>query len=139
MEFVYTTALATNSSTMQAIYWNEKTDELVIHFWAGSVIKYTGFNSDDYRAFSSALSKGRFYNSYVKGNFHGEKLDNGTKFVHYEDTVKSEKADSQLLEAEFGPSVQVTVNIYVNGDPEQIAKAVERLAPSVRAVQNWRG
>ena len=137
MEFVFTNAIATNSSAMQGIYWNGDTNELVVHFWGGSIIKYTEFNSDDFRAFGSSLSKGRFYSQYVKGNFRGEKLDENIAFVHANDVAKA--AQSELLEAEVGASVQVTVNIYVNGDPEQIAKAVERLAPSVRAVQNWRG
>lgn len=139
MEFVYTSALATNSSTMQAIYWNEHTEELVVHFWAGSVIKYVGFDSDDYRAFAGALSKGRFYNSFVKGAFKGFKLDNDTTFKHYDDIVAGVPDEPKLLEAKLEAPINVTVNIYVNGDPEQIAKAVERLAPSVRAVQNWRG
>jgi hypothetical protein len=81
------------------------------------------------------MSKGRYYTQYVKGNFRGEKMDEDTSFVHA-DSVK--RTESKLLEAELSPSVQVTVNIYVNGDPEKIAKAVERLAPSIRAVQNWR-
>jgi hypothetical protein len=132
MEFVYTEALGTNSSTMQAIYWNRETSELVVHFWAGSVIKYSGFNADDYRAFTGALSKGRFYNQYVKGAFRGEKLDDDTQFVHAED-VKAKD-----VEAEVSP-INITVNIYVSGDPEEVARAVERLAPSLKAVKNWRG
>lgn len=135
MNFVYTDTLATNSSTMQAVYWNSETHELVVHFWAGSVMKYVNFFSDDYRAFTNALSKGRFYNSYIKGNFGGTKLADDTRFVHASETVKT--AESQELEAQS--NVQITVNIYVNGDPEQIAKAVERFAPSVRALQNWSG
>lgn len=138
MEFIYTHSMATNSSTMQAVYWNDKTFELAIHFWAGSVIKYTGFYHDDYRAFTNSLSKGRFYNQYIKGSYGGEKLDNNTQFIHAND-VKSVEVESQLLNADLAPNIQVTVNIYVNGDPEKIAEAVERLAPSVRAVQNWRG
>ncbi|QGH76499.1 hypothetical protein SEA_DAUBENSKI_232 [Streptomyces phage Daubenski] len=138
MEFVYTNSLGTNSSTMQAIYWNEGTQELVIHFWAGSVIKYTGFTADDYRAFTSALSKGRFYNQYVKGSFRGEKLADDTRFVHELDVPKPAVAESTELEAVLTPPVQITVNIYVSGDPDKIADAVERLAPSLKAVQNWR-
>lgn len=135
--FVYTDAIATTgSSTMQAVYWNSEANELVVHFWAGSVMKYGRFYSDDYRALTNALSKGRFYNSYIKGHFTGEKLPDNTQFVHVGETVKEVKSETQ---AEVTPSVQVTVNIYVNGDPEQIAKAVERFAPSVRALQNWGG
>lgn len=137
MEFIFTNSIATSSSAMQGIYWNSGTQELVVHFWGGSVIKYVAFNEDDFRALSSALSKGRFYSQYVKGNFRGEKMDESTMFIHADDVQK--QAEPQLLEAEVGPSVQVTVNIYVNGDPDSIAKAVERLAPSIRAVQNWRG
>jgi hypothetical protein len=138
MDFIYSNSIATNSSALQGVYWNKNSEELVVQFWGGSVIKYVGFNEDDYRAFASALSKGRFYSQYVKGNFRGEKMDNETNFVHEQDVV-TPFSQVQELEAEVGPSVQVTVNIYVNGDPEQIAKAVERLAPSIRAVQNWRG
>lgn len=133
--FVYTNAIATNSSTMQAVYWNSEANELVVHFWAGSVMKYGRFYSDDYRALTNALSKGRFYNSYIKGHFTGEKLSDNTQFVHVGETVKEIK--SEILQPDLAPNVQVTVNIYVNGDPEQIAKAVERFAPSVRALQNW--
>jgi hypothetical protein len=134
MNFVYTDALVTNSSALQTAYWNSETNELAVHFWAGSVMKYSRFYSDDYRAFTNALSKGRFYTSYIKGHFTGEKLDDNTQFVHVEETVKEVKSEQT---ADGAPSVQVTVNIYVNGDPEQIAKAVERFAPSVRALQNW--
>lgn len=132
MEFVYTTALATNSSALQAAYWNSETQELAVHFWAGSVIKYTGFNADDYRAFTNALSKGRFYTQYVKGSFRGEKLSDDTKFIHAEDikTLSTEK------EVDASPIV-INVNIYVSGDPEKVVEAVERLAPSIKAVQNW--
>ena len=138
MDFIYSNSIATNSSALQGVYWNKNSEELVVQFWGGSVIKYNGFNEDDYRAFASALSKGRFYSQYVKGTFRGEKLDSETNFVHEQDVV-TPFSQVQELEAEVGPSIQVTVNIYVNGDPEQIAKAVERLAPSIRAVQNWRG
>ncbi len=138
MDFVYTNAIGTNSSALQGVYWNKNSEELVVHFWGGSVIKYTDFSEDDYRAFSSALSKGRFYSQYVKGNFHGERLDENTNFVHEQDVV-TQRSEVKELTAEVGPSVEVTINIYVNGNPEDIAKAVERLAPSVRAVQNWRG
>lgn len=137
MQFTYTHSIATQSSTMQAVYWNGNTNELVVHFWAGSVMKYSSFYSDDFRAFSNAMSKGRFYNSYIKGAFHGSKMDNDTQFVHYEDTIK--KIEPETVEAEPKTSTQITVNIYVNGDPEAIAKAVERFAPSVRALENWRG
>jgi hypothetical protein len=136
MEFIYTTALATNSSTMQAVYWNKQTQELVIHFWAGSVIKYVNFTEEDFRAFANSLSKGSFYNRYIKGSFHGEKLSNDTMFVHESDRLSAPQELEAVVSAE---PIVVNVNIYVNGDPEQIAKAVERLAPSVRAVQNWRG
>lgn len=138
MNFVYTNAISTNSSALQAVYWNKNSEELVVHFWAGSVIKYSGFNEDDYRALSGSLSKGRFYSQYIKGNFAGEKMSDDTQFVHEQDVVTPTSA-VQELEAEVGSSVQVTVNIYVNGDPESIARAVERLAPSIKAVQNWRG
>ncbi|ASR77895.1 hypothetical protein FDI38_gp071 [Streptomyces phage Peebs] len=138
VDFIYTNAIGTNSSALQGVYWNKNSEELVVQFWGGSVIKYTGFNEDDYRAFASALSKGRFYSQYVKGNFRGEKMDNETNFVHEQDVV-TPFSEVKELEAEVGPSIQVTVNIYVNGDPDSIAKAVERLAPSIRAVQNWRG
>lgn len=132
MEFVYTNALGTNSSALQAAYWNSGTEELVVHFWAGSVIKYTGFNADDYRAFTNALSKGRFYTQYVKGSFRGEKLSDDTKFIHAED-VKTLSAEK---ETDASPIV-INVNIYVSGDPEKVAEAVERLAPSIKAVQDW--
>lgn len=135
MEFVYSDSLATNSSTMQAVYWNRSNRELVIHFWAGSVIKYVEFTLEDYRSFSNSLSKGRFYNSYIKGSFHGEKLSSDTVFVHESDRLSAPQMLEAVVTAE---PIVVNVNIYVNGDPEQIAKAVERLAPSVKAVQNWR-
>lgn len=138
MNFIYSNSIATNSSALQGVYWNKNSEELVVQFWGGSVIKYNGFKEDDYRAFASALSKGRFYSQYVKGTFRGERLDNETNFVHEQEVV-TPFSQVQELEAEVGPSIQVTVNIYVNGDPEKIAKAVERLAPSIRAVQNWRG
>ncbi|QNN98451.1 hypothetical protein SEA_LILMARTIN_243 [Streptomyces phage LilMartin] len=138
MDFVYSNSIATNSSALQGVYWNKDSGELVVQFWGGSVIKYADFDEDDYRAFASALSKGRFYSQYVKGNFRGEKMSDETNFVHEQDVVTS-LSEVKELQAEVGPSVEVTINIYVNGNPDDIAKAVERLAPSVRAVQNWRG
>ncbi|QNO12630.1 hypothetical protein SEA_MULCHMANSION_247 [Streptomyces phage MulchMansion] len=138
MDFVYSNSIATNSSALQGVYWNKGSKELVVQFWGGSVIKYADFGDDDYRAFASSLSKGRFYSQYVKGNFRGEKMSDETNFVHEQDVVTS-LSEVKELQAEVGPSVEVTINIYVNGNPDDIAKAVERLAPSVRAVQNWRG
>ena len=139
MQFVYTNSLVTSSSAFQAVYWNKNTEELVVHFWSGSVTKYVGFNEDDYRAFANSLSKGRFYTQYVKGNFRGERLDENTEFVHEKDVVTPTSEVQELVADVQAAPVNVTINIYVSGDPAEIAKAVERLAPSVRALQNWRG
>lgn len=137
MQFVYTNAIVTNSSALQGVYWNTDTDELVVQFWGGSVIKYVDFNEDDYRAFASALSKGRFYSQYVKGNFRGERMSEDTVFVHQQDVAPSSEVRELVADVQATP-ITVTINIYVSGDPAEIAKAVERLAPSIRAVQNWR-
>lgn len=139
MQFVYTNNISPNSSALQEIFWNKDAEELVVLFWSGNMFKYTGFNSDDFRAFSNALSKGRFYSDYVKGNFRGEKLPEAIEFV-YSDDVKATLSAPQTVEADVQTApINVTINVYVNGNPEDVARAVERLAPSIRAVQNWRG
>jgi hypothetical protein len=47
------------------------------------------------------------------------------------------KLETEVVSADIQSKfdVSVTINIYVNGDPEAVAKAVEQLAPSFRAIQ----
>lgn len=133
MDFLYTDALTANSNALDTVYFDAGSQRIAIVFWSGSVVQYSNFSESDWDAFTGALSKGSFYNQRIKGNrqYSSLPLDGSVQFIHRED---SEQKTGQLLEAAFEPNVNVTVNIYVNGDPEAIAKAVERLAPSIRAV-----
>lgn len=134
-EFIYTNSIGLSSSTMQAAYWNKDTSQLAIHFWNGSVVRYDTFTENAYRTFADSLSKGSFYNRYIKGSYPGSKMSDDTVFVHKMDKVSSANMHPQNMNAVAPePTINVTVNIYVSGDPEDIAKAVERLAPSIRAI-----
>jgi hypothetical protein len=133
MDFLYTDVFNANSNALDTVYFDAGSQRIAIVFWSGSVVQYSNFSESDWNAFTGALSKGSFYNQRIKGSRQhaSQMLDNSVQFIHREDV---EQKTGQLLEAAFEPAINVTVNIYVNGDPEEIAKAVERLAPSIRAV-----
>lgn len=126
-----------SSSAIQSVRFDEGENLMAITFNHGTVTVYRGVPRSEFKAFRNAMSHGMFYNTRVKGAYPSSSYDT----VHFisAQPAKQAFAETQELEAEATSGIQVTVNIYVNGDPEQIAKAVERLAPSVRAVQNWRG
>ncbi|UMO76391.1 hypothetical protein SEA_TOMAS_248 [Streptomyces phage Tomas] len=130
MHFDYTHAMVPKSSALEMLYFNTNDSTLAIKFWSGATIKYTGFGSEDWDNLFNAMSKGAYYNQRIKGVFDSQHLGSGVVFHSVE---KTEELD--LIVNENASPLNVTINIYVNGDPEAIAKAVERLAPSIRAVQ----
>jgi hypothetical protein len=135
MKFIFTAARVTDSQAIDTAYFNADTQQLAVVFWSGSVVIYSNFSNGEWDSFNKSLSKGRYYNQYIKGNraFPSQLAENVT-FENKQDVQQI--AEDSVSVAE--PVYNVTVNIYVNGDPEAIAKAVESLAPSFRAIKEKR-
>lgn len=65
-----------NSRSIYSIGYDPVTQTLVIRFWTGFTYRYFGVSQNVYSQFMSAGSKGRFYNSYIRGNrYLGERLN----------------------------------------------------------------
>ncbi len=65
-----------NSRSIYSIGYDPNSQTLVIRFWGGLTYKYFGVPPSVYSQFVSASSKGRFYNSYIRGNrYLGERLN----------------------------------------------------------------
>lgn len=127
-----------SSSAIQTVKFDENTGLMAIVFNHGTVTIYRGVPRSEFKAFRHAMSHGVFYNTRVKGAYPSTSYDT-VNFVSAH-PAQPAFAETHELEADVqAPPVNVTINIYVSGDPDQIVKAVERLAPSIRAVQNWRG
>lgn len=137
-QFVYTESFGTPaSSAIDSVYFDGNSGDMAIKFKHGHTTIYRGVPRSEFKAFNSAMSHGVFYNTRVKGAYPSSSYMQA-EFVG-RNQPKLATAEAQELEAVLAAPIQVTVNIYVNGDPEKIAEAVERLAPSIKAVQNWRG
>jgi hypothetical protein len=135
--FGYTDMRQADSAVIKAAYWSSTTYELVVHFVNGSMRRYTGVYLSDWRGMKNALSLGTYYNNYVRGNSRFSSYPFDGAFVFAGEVAEPVKLETEVVSADIQSKfdVSVTINIYVNGDPEAVAKAVEQLAPSFRAIQ----
>jgi hypothetical protein len=135
----YDEQLNGSSSAFETAFWNKHERTLYMVFWNGSVVSYSSFGQEDWSRFSNSMSKGVYYNSHIKTNwaFKGYQMSKPVAFKGREVvTADNFNKDSVELNHSPEPSVNITVNVFFSGDPQEIAKAVERLAPSIRAINN---
>lgn len=65
-----------NSTAFSMIGYDKDAKVLLVEFRdSGSRYLYFGFSSSDYKAFSSASSLGKYFNSNIKGQFDCERVD----------------------------------------------------------------
>lgn len=136
----YDEQLSVDSSAFEAAFWNRHERTLYMKFWDASVVSYASFGNQDWDRFQNAMSKGAYYNSQIKSNwaFKGSRIGSPVSFRERQAvTAKSISADSVELNHSAEAPVNITVNIFFTGDPEGIAKAVERFAPSIKALKNF--
>lgn len=133
-EIIYDESIAGASSAFDSAFYDAERETVYINFWNGTVIGYSGFQKSDWNRFNGAMSKGSFYNTQMKAGwkFPAKYCDDVTAFV-------KRKPEPETTELNYSPesSVNITVNVFFSGDPEAIAKAVERLAPSIRAINQF--
>jgi hypothetical protein len=134
-EFPYTDHFTANSSVIDAVYFNKSEQKLAVLFNRGDVQVYSGVSADEFSRMHSALNVGVYYNSKIRGRYNSEGWGDRVKFYKLVDKKPLEMHPEFNTVEEKSGDVHVTVNIYVNGNPEDIAKAVERLAPSFRAMR----
>lgn len=132
-EVTYDEMMTGSSSAFDSAFYNAEDQRVYINFWNGTVISYSGFSKADWDRFNGAMSKGTFYNTQMKSGWRypASYVDGEVKFVGR--SVKTEPENVELNHS-VEPSVNITVNVFFSGDPNEIAKAVERLAPSIRAI-----
>lgn len=136
----YDEQLSVDSSAFEAAFWNRHERTLYMKFWNGSVVSYASFGNQDWDRFQNAMSKGAYYNSQIKSNwaFKGNQMATPVSFRERQTvTAKDFNVDSVELNHSAESPVNITVNIFFAGDPEAIAKAVERFAPSIKALKNF--
>ncbi|AXH66962.1 hypothetical protein SEA_STARPLATINUM_259 [Streptomyces phage StarPlatinum] len=134
-EFPYTDHFTANSSVIDGVYFNKDEQKLAVLFNRGDVQVYSGVSEDEFSRLHSALSVGVYYNRYIKGQYSSQGWGDRVKFYKLAEKKPLEMHPEFNTVEEKSGDVNVTVNIYVNGNPEDIAKAVERLAPSFRAMR----
>ncbi|QDF17369.1 hypothetical protein SEA_MINDFLAYER_244 [Streptomyces phage MindFlayer] len=134
-EFPYTSHFTANSSVIEGVYYNESEQKLAVLFNRGDVQVYSGVAKDEFDRLHSALSVGVYYNRYIKGQYNSQGWGDRVKFYKLQEKKPLGMHPEFNTVEEKSGDVNVTVNIYVNGNPEDIAKAVERLAPSFRAMR----
>lgn len=132
---VFDNELDANSSAFERAFHDNNENVLYIKFWNGTAVSYTNFSKSDWESFSDAMSKGAYYNGRIKAS-----RQHSGSFINDSATFVKRKAKIASKSGEFNhssePSVNITVNVFFSGDPQEIAKAVERLAPSIRAINN---
>ncbi|AXH67385.1 hypothetical protein SEA_WOFFORD_250 [Streptomyces phage Wofford] len=135
-EFPYTDFFNADSSAIDVIFYNKEDRRLAVLFNHGTVSVYSEVGVDEFNKLHSALSVGVYYNRYIKGRYISENWGDRVKFYKQVEKkpLNEHPAYAPVVEEKPG-DVNVTVNIYVNGNPEDIARAVERLAPSFRAMK----
>ncbi|WXW92704.1 hypothetical protein SEA_ENYGMA_257 [Streptomyces phage Enygma] len=134
-EFPYTDHFTANSSVIDAIYYNKVEKQLAVLFNRGDVQVYQGVSEDEFGRLHSALSVGVYYNRYIKGQYNSRGWGDRVRFYKLQEKKPLEEHPEFNTVEEKSSDVNVTINIYVNGNPEDVAKAVERLAPSFRAMR----
>jgi hypothetical protein len=135
----YDEQLDVDSSAFETAFWNRHERILYMKFWNGSVVSYTSFGNQDWDRFQNAMSKGAYYNSQIKTNwaFKGNQVTTPVSFRGRQPiTANDLNSNSVELNHSAESPVNITVNIFFSGDPEAIAKAVERLAPSIKAINS---
>lgn len=131
----YDRMMNVDSSAFEMAFFDEKESKLYIKFWGDRTTSYSNFTNEDWLKFSNAISKGSYYNAKIKGNWnHPSETFGGPISFTGRETV--EELSTELINSNE-PSVNITINIFFNGDPEAIAKAVEKMAPSLKAINNF--
>ncbi len=60
------------SSTLKSANWEGET--LVLEFHNGTLIAYHDFPMSAFEAFAQSVSKGKYFNTEIRGKYQGEKL-----------------------------------------------------------------
>jgi hypothetical protein len=136
---IYDEQLNVDSSAFETAFWNKHERTLYMKFWNGSVVSYADFGPEVWERFKNAMSKGAYYNSQIKNNwaFKGYQMSLPVAFKGREVPTSNSFVDPVELNHSIEPAVNITINVFFSGDPQEIAKAVERLAPSIRAINNF--
>jgi hypothetical protein len=131
----YDQQLEVDSSAFETAFFNRDDRRLYVKFWNGSTVCYSNFTVMDWEQFSNSRSKGAYYNGKIKSNWNhpGSFVDAPVSFQGRQLENLNVMASNESKDSKTG-DVNITINIYVSGDPEDIAKAVERVAPSIRAI-----
>lgn len=72
--FHYTEVSGVKSSAIDTVAFNDKTGEMAIKFVAGNWHHYTDVPKPVFNEFAGAASVGRYYNSYIFGEYDGQGL-----------------------------------------------------------------
>lgn len=64
------------SAMIREVGYNTQTHILVIRLWTGFTYRYFGVPQSVHEGLMKAQSKGRFYNSFIRGNkYQGERIE----------------------------------------------------------------
>lgn len=122
MEFKHTAILRKASSAFQNAFYNSETNELAVQFNNGTFGIYTQFTPADWNNFSNALSQGVYYNQRIKGAYSSSIVDD-LRLSWAGSAVKNRFKSADMNVSDEKAPVNITVNIYVNGDDVESAAA----------------
>ena len=63
------------STVIAGIKYHASSKSLDIHFISGTIYRYKNVPAELYARMKQALSKGKFFNTYIKGSFEFEQLN----------------------------------------------------------------
>lgn len=115
----YTHVAKVTSSNIDVLYYDDHTKNLYVVFNSGNVAGYAGVPYTEYMQLKNAVSVGRFYNSFIKGQYKG--LNGDVTFRARTPVATAPKAQYQV---ELSVSYTKTVTVNADGFDDAAKRAL---------------
>lgn len=132
----YTESKKVDSSNLSEVFYDDGDKTMYVKFHSGSIAGYRDVPYTDFRQLASAVSPGRYYNSFVKGKFRGLNGDvwlakrptqqpttTNTGIVAYKETSPLQK-----YEVEIETVLRRTIKVDASSFDSAASKAVGTLS-----------
>lgn len=115
-----------NSTSIDTVYYNKDSHRLWVKFLNGNLAGYSGVTQAVYNEFKGAVSLGRYYNNWIKGQYPGLNSD-----VNLQQTNENVVAIKTNYEYEVEYVTTDTLKVSASSEIEALNRAKTALGDGV--------
>ena len=127
MHFYYDQSFKADSTSIDEVFYNGNTKELVVKFLNGNLAGYWGVQVGIFNQFRSASSTGQFYNTNVRGWFKGFKVDGVSAKAKPEWRAPEPAVQKPKFKVTAEVTGSVTLDVHADDIADALAKAEEQI------------